>query len=483
MSRHALVVDDEPGIRFALRGLLEDRGFQVDEQSSGERALEALAALDYDVAFVDILMPGISGIDVLDRVRAAGSETPMIVMTAQDTMRNAVEAMKRGAFDYVTKPFDLAEIEVIAERALEMRGMRRTVERLKGRDRGTPSAEVTLVGRSPVMQQLFKTIGRIAASDATVMLEGESGTGKELIAHAIHKNGSRATGPFVPVNSAAIPGELLESELFGHSRGAFTGATEARAGRFEEADGGTLFLDEIGEMSLVLQSKILRVLEDRRIQRVGGGPIREVNVRVVAATHRDLEAEVEAGRFRRDLFYRLAVVRVRVPPLRERLDDLPLLVEHFLTRHAAEVGGGARAVDRDVLEAMRRHSWPGNVRELENAVRRALLLSAGPVLRVSDFPQLVRGAPLTSAPTEGAELEVLARRAIAAELDAGVTRFGSLHREILDRVERPLVELILERTGGNQLKAADWLGINRNTLRKKIRLLKVALDRAGEGGA
>ncbi|MFN7955827.1 MAG: sigma-54 dependent transcriptional regulator [bacterium] len=482
MTRHALVVDDEPGIRFALRGLLEERGFHVDEAASGERALEALAQLDYDVAFVDIVMSGMSGMDVLDRVRAAGSETPMIVMTAQDTMRNAVEAMKRGAFDYVTKPFDLAEIEVIAERALEMRGMRRTVERLKGRERDAPSPEITLVGRSPVMQQLFKTIGRIAASDATVMLEGESGTGKELIAHAIHKNGSRASGPFVPVNSAAIPAELLESELFGHSRGAFTGATDARAGRFEEADGGTLFLDEIGEMSLPLQSKILRVLEDRRIQRVGGGPIREVNVRVVAATHRDLEAEVEAGRFRRDLFYRLAVVRVRVPPLRERLDDLPLLVEHFLARHAVDVGGATRAVDREVIEAMRRHSWPGNVRELENAVRRALLLGAAPVLRLVDFPELGRGAPTASAPPDGAKLEQLARAAIAAELDAGVSRWGTLHRDVLDQIERPLVELILERTGGNQLKAADWLGINRNTLRKKIRLLKVVLDRAGGAG-
>ena len=479
MTRHALVVDDEPGIRFALRGLLEERGFAVDEAASGEDALKALETFDYDVAFVDIVMPGLTGMDVLDRVRASGIETSMIVMTAQDTMRNAVEAMKRGAFDYVTKPFDLAEIEVLADRASEMRDMRRTVERLKVRERETHPSDVALIGRSPVMQQLFKTIGRIAASDATVMLEGESGTGKELIAQAIHKNGSRASGPFVPVNSAAIPAELLESELFGHTRGAFTGATETRAGRFEEADGGTLFLDEIGEMSLPLQSKILRVLEDRRVQRVGGGPVREVDVRVVTATHRDLEAEVEAGRFRRDLFYRLAVVRVRVPPLRERLDDLPLLVEHFLARHARDVGGASRAVSREVVEAMRRHAWPGNVRELENSVRRALLLGAGPMLTLADFPELTRGAPAPAAPVEGASLEALVRGALVAELDAGTARWGTLHRDVIDQVERPLIELILERTGGNQLKAAEWLGINRNTLRKKIRLLRVPMDRGG----
>ncbi len=483
MTRRALVIDDESGIRFVLRGVLEDRGFVVDEATTGEEGLEALGRTAYDLAFLDIIMPGIGGMEVLDRVRAAGGETSIIVMTAQDTMRNAVEAMKRGAFDYVTKPFDLAEIEVLVQRAGEIREMRRIIERVKGREREHVTNESMLVGRAPVMQQLFKTIGRVAASDATVMLEGESGTGKELIAQAIHKAGPRAAGPFVPVNSAAIPAELLESELFGHVRGSFTGATENRSGRFEEADGGTLFLDEIGEMSLALQSKILRVLEDRRVQRVGGGPVREVDVRVVAATHRDLEREVELGRFRRDLFYRLAVIRVRLAPLRERLEDLPLLVDHFLVRHARDVGGASRAVSPDVIEAMRRHPWPGNVRELENAVRRAMLLGSGAVLRLVDFPDLQRASTAPAQGVPASTLEALVRQRLSGELDDGAARWGTLHRDVVEQIERPLIGLVLERTGGNQLKAAEWLGINRNTLRKKLRSLGIPVDRsAGEDG-
>jgi len=446
VTRRALVIDDESGIRFVLRGVLEDRGFVVDEATTGEEGLEALGRTAYDLAFLDIIMPGIGGMEVLDRVRAAGGETSIIVMTAQDTMRNAVEAMKRGAFDYVTKPFDLAEIEVLVQRAGEIREMRRIIERVKGREREHVTNESMLVGRAPVMQQLFKTIGRVAASDATVMLEGESGTGKELIAQAIHKAGPRAAGPFVPVNSAAIPAELLESELFGHVRGSFTGATENRSGRFEEADGGTLFLDEIAEMPPEIQVKLLRVLESRTLNRVGGDETIQFDVRMIAATNRNPEQAVRDGRLREDLFYRLMVVGIELPPLRDRGDDIRLLAEHFVESLGARYDAAKRVTAAELRE-QGDYRWPGNVRELRNLVERALALGSDEIVL-----KAVPGAIASSvAPRE--------------TLIVGST--------IAD-VEYRLIVATLSAFQGNKPKAARTLGISLKTLYNRLNAYRVA---------
>jgi two-component system nitrogen regulation response regulator GlnG len=319
------------------------------------------------------------------------------------------------------------------------------------------------VGRSATLLEVFKTVGRVAGSDVPVLVTGESGTGKELVARAIHGASPRAEQPFVAVNSAAIPRDLLESELFGHERGAFTGAVEARLGRFREAAGGTLFLDEIGDMPLALQARLLRVLQSGEVTPVGGRRTERVDVRIIAATHRDVDAEVRAGRFREDLVYRLRVVPIHIPPLRERTEDVPVLAEHFVRRYAEELGLGARHLSPPALECLRAHAWPGNVRELENAIRRALVLSTAEVLAPDDF-DFLEGA--TEAEPAGPALEAAVAEAAARALAEGEP--GDLHRRIFERVERPLLEAVLAHTGGNQIRAAALLGINRNTLRKRI---------------
>jgi len=462
---HILVADDEASIRFVLREALEAAGHDIDEVETGDEALEALARGAYDLAFLDIRMSGPSGLDLLDRIDALGIDTSAVIITAQNTMENAVEAMKRGALDYLVKPFPLASAVALAEKALRTRMLHAEVEELRrevGRSM-SPGGE-RLVGRSPAMLEIFKTIGKVAQHNVPVLITGESGTGKELVANAIHASSPRAEDPFVVVNAAAIPRELLETELFGHERGAFTGAVEARAGRFREASGGSLFLDEIGDMPIELQAKLLRVLQNGEITSVGGTQTTHVDVRIIAATHRDLDEELKRGRFREDLLYRLRVVPIHIPSLRERPEDVELLARTFMTRYAGELSEGPTELADATIDCLLAHDWPGNVRELENAIKRALVLHTGGVLTPDDFDFLTDNRKHDA--DSAASLAQLVASKVGAALDGADS--GEVYRKILEQVERPLLETVLARTGGNQIRAAALLGINRNTLRKKI---------------
>ncbi len=471
MSRRArvLVADDEPSIRFVLCETLESAGHEVTEVADGDAALEALATRDFDIAVFDIRMPGLDGLELLDRVKAMGNPVAVVIITAQSTFENAVEAMKRGALDYLTKPFSTDEVLPLVDKALRTRALEREVRELRREVAGRAQPGERLVGRSPMLLEVFKTIGRVARSDVTVLITGESGSGKELVARAIHGAGPRAEAPFVAVNAAAIPRELLESELFGHERGAFTGAVEARAGRFREASGGTLFLDEIGDMPLDLQAKLLRVLQSGEVTPVGGRRAERVDVRVIAATHRDLAERVAEGRFREDLLYRLRVVPIHMPPLRERPEDLPILVEHFLERYAPELARGPVVLASTALDRLAAYDWPGNVRELENAIKRALVLASSEVLTPEDFLFLERRA---EPDVEGPDLETLLRKETQRAL---AEPEPEVYRRILPRVERAILSAVLAETGGNQIRAAALLGINRNTLRKKVADLGIEL--------
>jgi two-component system nitrogen regulation response regulator GlnG len=463
-----LVADDEPSIRFVLRETLESVGCSVVPTVDGDEALAALLSESFDLAFLDIRMPGPSGLELLDRLRAAGRDTAIVIMTAQNTFENAVEAMKRGALDYLVKPFAMAEVQALVTKTLRVRALQKEVSALRREMGARIVSGDRLVGRSPALLEVFKTLGRVAPRPVAVLITGESGTGKELVARAIHAASPRAGGPFVAVNTAAIPGELLESELFGHERGAFTGAVAPRMGRFREASGGTLFLDEIGDMPGELQAKLLRVLQSDEVTPVGGRLPERVDVRIIAATHRDLDAAVARGEFREDLLYRLRVVPIHIPPLRARGEDVRVLAAHFVERYAPELVGSPRFLSEEARVRLERHSWPGNVRELENAIKRALVLASGEVLTPEDF------AFVDARPAEPARagLEELVAGVTDAALDAGE---ADLHRRVVERVERPLLERALARTGGNQIRAAALLGINRNTLRKKIVELGIEL--------
>jgi len=462
-SARVLVADDEASIRFVLREALEEAGHEVVAVEDGNEAFEALVSGTFQVAFLDIRMPGPSGLELLDRVRALASDTAIVIITAQNTFDNAVEAMKRGALDYLVKPFGISEITALVDKALRTRALQREVRELR-REVGHRSDQVDqLVGKSSALLEIFKTIGRVATSSVSVLITGESGTGKELVAHAIHQASPRAAAPFAAVNTAAIPRDLLESELFGHERGAFTGAVAARAGLFRDASGGTLFLDEIGDMPVELQTKLLRVLQSGEVTPVGGRGSVPVDVRIIAASNRDLDAATRDGTFREDLLYRLRVVPIRMPPLREHREDVALLAQHFTARYAPELSSGPRFLADETLDLLTCHEWPGNVRELENAIKRALVLGSGDVLAPEDFAFLQdRSAARHPRP----ELSELVARKVEAAL--AEPEPGEIYRRILEGAERPLLEAVLAHTDGNQIRAAALLGINRNTLRKKI---------------
>jgi two-component system, NtrC family, nitrogen regulation response regulator GlnG len=463
-----LIADDEASIRFVLRESLSESGHDVVEASDGNEARQLLASQRFELALLDIRMPGPSGLELLDEIAARGNDGPLVViLTAQNTFENAVEAMKRGAFDYLTKPFDLPQVQALVEKARVLRGLRGEVAELRRQVGDAFRTGEALVGKTPVMLDLFKTIGRVAASDAAVLILGESGTGKELVARAIHYHGRRREGPFVAVNMTALPSELIEAELFGHERGAFTGATEARVGRFREAEGGTLLLDEIGDLPLSLQAKLLRVLQERLVVPLGARHAIPIDVRILASTHRDLPALVAEKKFREDLYFRLNVVPVRIAPLRERRADVPLLVSHFVERFSQELGVPRRWPTEAALERLTRHAWPGNVRELENAVKRALVLAAGDVITADDIEHATSATPSSSA-----DWSELARRELAERLangEASDEEDGSgPYWSFVSRLERAVIREGLSRSRGNQIQAARLLGINRNTLRKKI---------------
>ncbi len=467
-----LVADDENSIRFVLREVLEADGHSVTETSDGEGATQLLLTTHFDLAFIDIRMPGKTGLEVLEQLRATGSDTAVVIITAQNTMENAVEAMKMGALDYLIKPFSLAQVSALAERIQKVRSLQNEISELR-RGSGNelyPNGQ-QLVGTSPALLEIFKVVGKVAVRNVPVLIVGESGTGKELVARAIHKASPRSDRPFVAVNAAAIPGELLESELFGHERGAFTGAVSPRLGRFREASGGTLFLDEIGDMPITLQAKLLRALQSGEVVPVGGRDPIHVDVRVVTATHRDLDHAVKTGHFREDLLYRLRVVPIQIPSLRERRDDISTLAKYFVTRYAAELTDTETTIEEEAIQALEEHEWPGNVRELENAVKRALVLASTPILSPSDFSFLHPKKDVSS--EEGNNLNALVAEQVKQALNESET--PELHSRILESIEKPMITTVLSHTDGNQIRAAALLGINRNTLRKKISELEIEI--------
>ena len=447
-----LVVDDEAGVRESLRMLLHGE-CDVALAESADAALARIAEARPDLILLDLVMPGRSGLELLEELRQQGEPPPVIVLTATKTITTAVEAMKLGAADYVTKPFEVDALRIKIRNLLQHRALEERVAELT-EELEERSRLGTLIGRSEAMRRVFRTIERVARSRANVLVSGESGTGKELVARAIHELGPSPAGPFVAINCAAIPEPLMESELFGHERGSFTDATERRIGKFEQASGGTLFLDEIAELPTGVQAKLLRALQERSIERVGGRDPIAVDARFVAATNRDLPREVAAGRFRQDLFYRIHVVPIELPPLRERREDVRLLAEAFLARSAGEAAGPPRRLTREALAALERHAWPGNVRELQNAIERAVALCDGTTIGLEDLPEAVVQATRTESLRD-------AVRAGRLGLEEATAHF-----------EQELLREALERCDGNQTRAADTLGITR-------RVLKLKMDRYG----
>jgi two-component system nitrogen regulation response regulator GlnG len=474
-----LVADDDTGIRLVLHHRLEAAGYTVEEAADSQSTLTALTSNRHDVALVDIMMPGPGGLEVLSKARDEGTRTLVIVITAASTMNNAVEAMKRGAHDYLTKPFENLDLVAAAvARAVEVARLEKFVRGLAGestdlvRLRDEVNRQLVggeIIGRSAAMQEVYKLIGRVVSNEATVLVCGESGTGKELVARAIHFKSPRWRGPFVAVNCSAIPQGLLESELFGHERGAFTGASERRTGKFEQAAGGTLFLDEIADLPLELQPKLLRVLQEREFSRVGGFEILRAQVRIIAATNHDLEAAVAGGKFREDLYFRLRVIPINLPTLRERRDDIPELTDYFIAKAVREMGAHARYVSPEARARLQAYDWPGNVRELENCVLRATLLAPGNSIRPEDI-EVGRSSNLLRRPANetGASLAELIGQRIGELFENGSGEPHDLYQKLVSELERPLIEMALKRARGNQVQAARILGLNRNTLRKKL---------------
>ncbi len=473
-----LVADDEESMRWVLSKALRKKGYSVDLAADGNQALRQVREQSYDLAIVDIKMPGMTGLEFLDKARELRPDLLVVVMTAEASMKNAVEAMKRGAYDYITKPFDLEVIDAIIEKVSRARDVSNQVTLLKQELKDRYQVEKNIIGNSVAMREVYKTIGKVAGSDVTVLIQGESGTGKELIARAIHFNSTRLGKPFVAINCAAIPKDLLESELFGSERGAFTGSTERKIGKFEQANHGTIFLDEIGDMPLDLQAKILRVLQEQEITRIGGSQNIGVDVRVVAATNQELQERVRNREFREDLYYRLNVVPINLAPLRDRREDIPALVSYFLERTCAELEMPVKQCSPDAMELLCSYSWPGNVRELENTIKRAVILSGDPLLTSADFAGLSDRQETIHAVPQEQSLETLVEMKLRSSMN-GIEKLdkGDIYDRVLEQVERPLIRFTLEKTRGNQVRAADILGINRNTLRKKISELGISIKK------
>ncbi|MFH2053407.1 MAG: sigma-54 dependent transcriptional regulator [bacterium] len=462
MNQRVLIIDDERNIRRTFQMVLSSEGFAVDLAETGEDGLARCRDHRPDVVVLDVRLPGMDGLEVLKRLHAADPDLPVIMISGHGTIATAVEATRLGAFDFVEKPLSKERLLVAIRNAMDVRNLGREVRRL----RAQVGRRHLMVGESAALQAIRETIRRVAPTGARVLITGESGTGKELVARAVHESGERRNGPFVKVNCAAIPEELIESELFGAVKGAYTGAVETRDGKFLQANGGTLFLDEIGDMSLKAQAKVLRALQEGEIERVGGSETFAVDVRVLAATNKDLQAEAAAGRFREDLYFRLNVVPVHVPPLRERPDDIPLLAEHFLAAYLDENALPQRGFAPDALARLRQLTWPGNIRELSNAVERLAILSSGPRITLADLAACGIGAP----PPDGRSAANAAGGPVAAEVpaDLAAVRASGGLAAARQAYEKAFVAAALAESGGNVSEAARLLGLDRTNLHKKI---------------
>jgi two-component system nitrogen regulation response regulator GlnG len=479
-SETILIADDDRAIRTVLSQALGRAGYDVRVTGNAATLWRWIANGEGDLVITDVVMPDENGLDLLPRIKKLRADLPVVVMSAQNTLMTAVKATERGAYEYLPKPFDLNELKTVVQRALSR--VKSRSEEMDDQAAG-PVEDMPLVGRSPSMQEVYRVMARLMPTDLTVMITGESGTGKELVARALHDFGKRRNAPFVAVNMAAIPRELIESELFGHEKGAFTGATERGVGRFEQAQGGTLFLDEIGDMPLEAQTRLLRVLQQGEYMPVGGRRAIKTDVRIIAATNQDLRQLIRQGLFREDLFYRLNVVPIRIPPLRERTEDIPELVRHFLAR-AAKEGLPPKVIDKASLDWMKTYAWPGNVRELENLVRRLGALYVEDVITIDIVqselsephaakPQVIQAEPMGDNLLDAVERHLEAY--FAAHTD-GLPPSG-LYDRLIREVERPLIMRSLDATRGNQIRAAELLGLNRNTLRKKIKELGIPVIR------
>ncbi|MCU0703410.1 MAG: sigma-54 dependent transcriptional regulator [Fimbriiglobus sp.] len=457
-----LIIDDEPNVLYSLRAGLESDEVRVLTAKTARQGRSVLANERPDAVIVDVRLPDQSGLELFDQIHQADPLLPVIVVTAFATTETAIEAMKRGAFEYLLKPVDLHHLREVVNKAFSLRRMR-TVPAAFADTPADGDAD-RIIGNSPAMQEVYKTIGRFAPQDVTVLILGESGTGKELIARALFQHSKRANRSFLAINCAAIPESLLESELFGHEKGAFTGADRQRVGKFEQADGGTLFLDEIGDMSPATQAKVLRALQDQQFERVGGRDTIRTDVRLIAATNQNLDELTAAGRFRQDLLYRLNGVTIRLPPLRDRKEDLPALVDHFLRQQGAKLGKAVHAIAPEAMTLLERHDWPGNIRELENILRYGVIQAVSGVLTADCLPgSLVgRGEPV---PRAGTVLLADVRDMVRTLLKAGTP---DLYRQMIQSVDRVLLAEVLEYVQGNQVHASELLGISRTTLRAKL---------------
>ena len=469
-----LIVDDDQSMRYSLSRMLEGQGLQLSLAKNGAEALERFEQDRPDLVVMDIRMPGQSGLEVLREIRDRDPKALVILMTAFGTTETAIEAMKYGAFDYILKPFDIPQMKGLVERGLEVSRMMKKIVSLPDREEAG-AAEETLVGSSAAMQQTYKMIGQVAPTEVTVLLRGESGTGKEMVARAIYHHSRRGDKPFLPVNCAAIPETLLESELFGHEKGSFTGALTRRIGKFEQCHGGTLFLDEIGDMTPATQAKILRVLQDRQFERLGGSERITADVRVIVATNKDLERAIREGSFRQDLYYRLKVVTLQLPALRDRKEDIPDLVRYFLQRFRADINREVADISPRALEKLMRYHWPGNVRELENTVKRALVIAKGHTLLAENF--LLEGMDEEMGPAPHLDLEERLQKLMEPVFKELLElSHRSPGADLMSELEKILIKRALQETRGNQVQAAILLGISRNTLRSKIERYRIRKD-------
>ena len=470
-----LIVDDDPSVLHVFHRVFQDSDVTILTAETGGEALDRVNEKHPDVVILDIVLPDESGLETFERIHAQDPRIPVILITASGTSDTAIEAMKLGAFDYLVKPLDFPQIRDLVEQALEIRRFMNVPVTMPAADsNGSPSSDA-LVGRCPAIQEVYKSIGRVAPQSVTVLIRGESGTGKELVARAIYQHSARASGKFLAVNCAAIPETLLESELFGHEKGSFTGADSKRIGKFEQCSGGTLFLDEVGDMTPLVQSKLLRALQEQKFERVGGNETIHTDVRIITATNRDLDSMVAEGHFRPDLYYRLNGFTIKLPPLRERVEDIVVLLEHFLGQFNQELGKDVTDISQDALDLLMRYRWPGNVRELQSVLKQALLHATGSVLLADFLPQEIRGG------SRPATVERSGREERTTTLESFVDeqlRLGSvdLYNDSKLLMERLVITRVLRHTGGNQSHAAKILGITRGSLRNKIRQLRITID-------